>query len=311
MDCIQNNSKTPVHVLVWGIGYDYTCIYNMLKYEELKNNIYISAMITTDTKPYQFIDGYPLITPDEIDCYKYDCIIVTTGEYYNEVKSKILSMNIKVPIIAGALFSKIPHFDFKDYWRLLCNIPSIIANRCHGGLLYHDFKLPFNSPFINSAITPKSFIDLLTNFDSFLESTLEITHNKTPTSFLEGKITTNTCDIPIIFPHDTKPTEVLEKWNRRFKRINSDNLIIILFMDCDDYNLALRFSQLPFKTKYCLCSYDYNLPYVYNIHYDETNWKNHMDFWTYFHHILPSKMNGGTPPINWLSLLTGQPFMRY
>lgn len=103
---------------------------------------------------------------------------------------------------------------------------SILSSNCLGGLLYHEYRLPFLTPTINTRISSNEFIRLILNWDEYLGYKIEKVN--TDERFPVGKWG----DVIIRFVHYHNYSEAVETWNRRIKRINYDNIFVLL-NDCD------------------------------------------------------------------------------
>jgi uncharacterized protein (DUF1919 family) len=140
---------------------------------------------------------------------------------------------------------------------------SIIGNNCFTGGIYHKFGLPYTSPTIWTYIFPDDYLRFLKNFDWYLKQPLnflpssqhamsrrftEITHRKYPIGLLGD-------DVEIHFMHYKTKKEVLEKWNKRVKRINFSNLFVV-FSDGEEFRQEhyYQFERLPYKHKIFLSS---------------------------------------------------------
>lgn len=102
--------------LIWGLGESYQKLYNLIKYEELKGNISIEAVVSKDNL-FSVQDGYEVIDPTEILSRDFDYIIVVSSRYYREITAdaeKIAGKGIKRKIINGEVLY-IPGFDFEKY----------------------------------------------------------------------------------------------------------------------------------------------------------------------------------------------------
>lgn len=122
---------------------------------------------------------------------------------------------------------------------------SLIASTCNGGVILHDLNQEFRSPFVDLWIRPKDFIKLLSDFDHYLESELTFTKEagiNYPVGLLK--------DVKIYFQHYGSEEEAREKWEKRKKRINKNNLYV-LFTDRDEctYQDLELFDQLPYENK--------------------------------------------------------------
>jgi len=114
---------------------------------------------------------------------------------------------------------------------------TIICNNCWAGSVYEDIGLPYNTPTVGLFFYAPCYIKFLENIKHYLETPLtfkEISFyslankrrkkKKYPIGVLD--------DIEIHFLHYESNEEALEKWNRRKKRINFNNLYVS-FSDVD------------------------------------------------------------------------------
>lgn len=99
---------------------------------------------------------------------------------------------------------------------------TILAPTCIAGVIYHELGEQFNSPTINLWMYDKDFLKFVHNLKDYLSYELEFVHgiDKTPTAYCG--------DILIHFNHYASDEEAREKWEERKKRVNYDNLFIIM-----------------------------------------------------------------------------------
>lgn len=105
---------------------------------------------------------------------------------------------------------------------------TIISQNCIGGVFYHDMGLPFNSPTINLFFDANDFLRFVLHLKQYLELPLEMHWGE---EYPIGKLG----DLTIYFMHYHTCTEALESWNRRVKRIQWDN-ILVLATDRDHFS---------------------------------------------------------------------------
>ena len=100
---------------------------------------------------------------------------------------------------------------------------SIICNSCVGGVIYHDLGLEFLSPTINMYLNPLDLIRFASNLKYYCSLDLQFieTDEPHPVAMLD--------DITLYFNHSKTEDDAERDWNRRKKRINYENLYLILF----------------------------------------------------------------------------------
>lgn len=138
---------------------------------------------------------------------------------------------------------------------------TILAPTCIAGVMYHELGKQFMSPTINLWMYDKDFLKFVHNLKEYLSYELEFVHgiDKTPTAYLK--------DILIHFNHYHSDEEAREKWNERKKRVNYDNLYIIM-ADQPDGGVITKedvesLRDVPCKNKMVFTIKDYpHLDYV-------------------------------------------------
>lgn len=106
---------------------------------------------------------------------------------------------------------------------------SIISQNCIGGVLYHLYDIPFQSPTINMFIEDENFVKLAENPRHYFSVVPEpITDNYIDpinSNIHYPKILVD--DIELCCLHYSNCAEAIEHWQRRKKRINYNNLFVI------------------------------------------------------------------------------------
>lgn len=120
---------------------------------------------------------------------------------------------------------------------------SFLCNNCTGAMMMHDMGKRFDSPTVNLWMTPKDFLYLVKNI-RFLskKEIVDVTpiHNNYPIGMLGN------CKIH--FLHYKTFKDAIDCWNRRIKRLNMNNMYLILV---ETNPLSLNeiedFNRLPYK----------------------------------------------------------------
>lgn len=137
-------------------------------------------------------------------------------------------------------------FKFMRRRRLTNTNPTIFANNCLGGVIYHDLGLQFMSPMINVALWPKEYLKFLRNPQHYLSCPLVKTDE-----WYENKYPIARCDdIRIMMGHAPSLDISMAAWEKRKNRVNLDNLYITMVdaFGCV-YEDIVAFSQLPYPNK--------------------------------------------------------------
>lgn len=129
--------------------------------------------------------------------------------------------------------------------RLKNKTMTVFANNCNAGFILHDLGLPFNTPTINTGFYPEQYFKFLSDPQKYLSSEIEETHLMDG-PFWVGKLN----DITMRIGHYRSFEEAQEAWKRRSKRVNLDN-VYILMTDKDGctYEHIKQFDELPYKNK--------------------------------------------------------------
>lgn len=120
---------------------------------------------------------------------------------------------------------------------------TIISSNCIGGLIYNDCGLKFNSMTINLFFEAEDFIKFVEKLEYYLN--LELVEIKLDNyNYPIGMLG----DLKIHFVHYKSFDEAKNKWDIRKKRVNYENILIIM-TDRDGCNnqLVNRFHRLPYN----------------------------------------------------------------
>lgn len=118
-----------------------------------------------------------------------------------------------------------------NYLRIKNKDITIISNNCWGGIFYRNNNLEYLSPTLGMFFIGKEYIKFIYNLKHYIECELNFikVENSKYYDYLK-KIQYNGIigvleDVEICFLHYENEKEALEKWNRRKKRINYNNIL--------------------------------------------------------------------------------------
>ena len=157
-----------------------------------------------------------------------------------------------------------PAHRIKD--RLKDNNFTIISNDCWGAGAYGSFRLMYKTPFIGTRVFAPCYIELLKDLRNYIESPLTFIdvsrydfmneHRKDcyfPIGILNGRV-------EIHFYHEDDEEKARQKWQRRIKKMNWDNIFVKFSEDpgvCREEHLK-EFEELDYPYKVCFTSSDYS-----------------------------------------------------
>lgn len=174
-----------------------------------------------------------------------------------KIKFRLFLISIRCSLVGGARSSYYASKEFLRHLAIRNKQVTIISNNCWGGFMYQSCRIKYNSPFIGLYMYAPEYIALLRNLKYNLSQPLRfIKHDQSkykdivPTKYILGVL--GDTGIEIVFMHYHLEEEALEKWNRRMKRINWNNMIVKFSdTDCCTDELVLEFDKMPFEHKVC------------------------------------------------------------
>lgn len=125
---------------------------------------------------------------------------------------------------------------------------SLLSSNCNGGVMCHDLGVQFRSQFVNLWMYCKDFVRYLSDLDYYnsIDEITFLSHEENGHDYPVGLID----GMKIFFVHYHSDEEAQQKWNERKKRINKDNLFVMMSEQngCTMEDLE-AFDQLPFEHK--------------------------------------------------------------
>ena len=153
-----------------------------------------------------------------------------------ETDSMGFSIKSALPAVVSAwsnsvIFKKIDRFISLQAQKKLHNDQfTILCSNCIGGVIYHRLGKQFLSPTVNMFIKEPDFVEFCLHLDYYLSQELRFLDSELPhpVGVLSGD-GDRIPDITLYFNHDVYPETAKANWDRRKKRINRNNLYIILY----------------------------------------------------------------------------------
>lgn len=271
-------------ILIWGTGRVYREYKEGLEALIHANRIEVVGITSRDENISE-VDGYRFLMKSEIKNLNIDFIVVAAISFeaiFHEAlelgipKNKII--NVVLLYNSGWSFAECEQvqaiLNRKGNWKEkeavknnsmslaeyaeICHKTkmekvSIVSINCSGGLLYHSLGLQFLSPFINMFETEVDYIRLLGNLKEYMAEPLIFLKTEYESTL---KITYPVCllgDIKLYMNHYPHFDLAVQKWEERKKRINFDNLFIM--MCTEDPRILEKFDKLPYEKKACFVSF--------------------------------------------------------
>lgn len=157
--------------------------------------------------------------------------------YWDE--GEVMKMN-------GSVFSRLEHRLYLEnkQKKIKNKNPTVISSNCNGSVILHDLGLRFNSPTVNLFFEAGDFIKFLKNMKYYLNS--EPVQIESDKDYPVGMIN----DITVYFMHFDSFDEAKEKWIERSKRVDFENLYVIMTdKNGCTYDHIKDFDSLPIKHK--------------------------------------------------------------
>lgn len=121
---------------------------------------------------------------------------------------------------------------------------SVLSSNCTGAMILHDLGVKFHSPFVNLWMSPKDFIKYVEQLETY--QYMPLTESPEESPYPVGVLK----DLKIYFQHYNSFEEAKSKWEARSKRINRDNLFVMMSeRDGCTYQDLQHFDRLPIKNK--------------------------------------------------------------
>lgn len=152
----------------------------------------------------------------------------------------------KIQVIRRLLYNK------KNILRLNNNSFTLISSNCVGSFIMKDLNIKYNTPTINLFFYPSDFIKFVENIEYYISIELQEVQNELfdyPIGCLD--------DINIHFMHYDTFSNAKQKWEERCKRINLDNIYIMMtdrdgctIEDIRHFNMLKYERKIIFTSKY-------------------------------------------------------------
>lgn len=234
--------------IVYGVGKDYNQYINSLRLYEQLQTIKILG-VSSKQQIYEKVDGYDFISKEQLTCLDYDLIVITSERFFMEIRKELIELGIDEEKLIPARIFTLPELDMDKYLQLKKSRPSIFAPNCWGGITYHRLGLEFLSPFINMWEPKEDYLRILQNPQEYLKYPVELLEYSYSPALKKEYPVCRLNNIKLHFNHYASYEEAVYKWDERKKRINWNNLFIM--MRTGEKEVAKKFIDLPYEKKVC------------------------------------------------------------
>lgn len=255
------------NVLIWGTGREYNNYINCIRLLEFKEQIVVVGITSNDKDITVSIDNWPFIQKEDVYSLSFDYCIVAMADMsliINEAENLGIETSRLIPIRVLA----IPNIDFDKYIKLKNSSLTIFSPNCWAGICYHKLGLEFLTPTINMWENVDDFNKLMLNLDTYMTYPVEFFKEgyepKLKRLYPIGLLN----DIPLHFNHYEKFTEAVNCWEKRKRRINKNNILIVSYAVPE--KTLYEFENIKYKNKLIFTALDVNTPSSYHLSPDQS-----------------------------------------
>jgi len=243
--------------ILWGTGDVFQKNIGWIKLHEVSKQLKVVAVTSKDTT-FSKILGYEVVSRNELTVIAFDIIIVMTDrKNYTAIIQEAENLGIHRDRIIHVDVLRRTDINISYYMELVKNPPSIFANNCWGGITYHNLDLPFMSPLINMSVhEEEDYLKLCNNPKHYMEMSIEPFATRYNAELGREYPIARCDDINLHFIHYVTLEEATDYWEKRKKRINWDNLFIMMYTENEE--TATKFLQLPYERKICFVPFETN-----------------------------------------------------
>lgn len=251
-------------IVIWGTGKAYNRTMNLIKFYEIRGDFKVVGVFSNNLNIPNQVDGYPFFNKNVVKDLDFDYCVVAF-EDFDAAREEAPRLGILPSCLIPFYVLSIPHFDFESYILLRDSRLSIFAPLCWGGICYNTFGLQALSPTINMFFehSGKDYLKFLRNLDEYLSAPFEFFEDAEDR---ERDVIFPVCtigDIKLYCNHYASFEEARAAWERRKKRVNKENLLIMHYTD--NVEIAEAFEELPYEHKIIFTTFDSDLKSIYNL----------------------------------------------
>lgn len=240
---------TAKKCIIWGTGGVFLQNITSVKYHENNGAIEI-VCITSNECIYDSYYGYQWLPKQKALKLDYDVVLVAAEEYlFGGIVSEAKEYGIESHRIFKIDILRKLELDLDANLQLQKSPPSILANNCWGGLTYNSLGLRFSSPLINMFESDEDYLKLLEKPEYYFSLPFEFDRCQYDEVTRREYPVCRIGDVSLNCNHYRDYSEAKAKWESRVKRIDYENLFVM--MSTTEKEIAKRFSELDYEKKIC------------------------------------------------------------
>lgn len=240
-----------IKCVIWGSGEIYKKHVKNLKWDENIGKIAVCGIVSKEVFGNE-LDGWNILQREDLPTIDFDVLLIAAKNTYNEIQKEAALLQIPDNVICPIDIVSNLNLDWEKYLLLKKRGITIFSNNCWGGVVYHYYRLPFMSPFINMSESDVDYLKFLSNPKKYLNSELEFVKYSQANN--HGYPIGRLDDTLLHFIHYSTFGEAIDKWNTRVKRIEWDNLVVMMISDNEE--CIKQFCELPYTYKICFTTCD-------------------------------------------------------
>lgn len=166
--------------------------------------------------------------------------------------------------------------------------PTIFAPNCWGVFTYHHLGLEFRSPLINMFIHHDDYVRFLADAKYYMSQELTLKEMYIDQYYDKPFPVGALGDVTFYMNHYKSFEDAKECWERRKKRIDWDNLFVMLWED-EDPEIVKKFMALPYERKICFVPWETDEAGVISVQYKDRKELQRYPFWELMNNIARGK----------------------
>ncbi len=233
------------NVILYGCGSYYRAMKDTIKKGEVEGRFHVLGISGRELPPGDVLDGWRLIPRERLLEQPFDSILIMSTAYEREIQEELIARGVSVQAFNYTLRPQ--------YWDLSLNGISIFSNACWGGFAAHTLGIECCSPTKDLWIAQDEFPKFIGKLEYYLSlDPVLIGWKKGEGRFDVARYPLLAIDdITLYCNHDKDPDEAIDKWQRRKKRVNYENMMAVFITEYPEYEKEF-FRVNTIDNKYCL-----------------------------------------------------------